>query len=340
MVAREINGQIGGLESEIDTLGKKWNEKAAYFYDDAASDFVVTGKKLPSTDCKRIIELQQILSMLPQKKKKESEKEIAELKSKYPTFEKDLLEYKEFTEISRSLQYEKDNLLYKTEYIRNRVDDCLYVLEKYGLVERKYSSEILPPIEPMPEIPVEYYLLTNKGLLSTNLAEIHPLIGSFILDKIQLLSIEQIIQLFICFTDIRVPEDNKILHCSMSDLALKDIIKNTEVFINELETLEFDLGMNTGIRYESVLNFDFTDDILGWINAETEEDCKYFIQTVVYGKEISVGDFTKAILKVSNITREFSCIAENSGNIEFLHNLSQIDGQILKYVTTAQSLYV
>ena len=213
MVAREINGQIGGLESEIDTLGKKWNEKAAYFYDDAASDFVVTGKKLPSTDCKRIIELQQILSMLPQKKKKESEKEIAELKSKYPTFEKDLLEYKEFTEISRSLQYEKDNLLYKTEYIRNRVDDCLYVLEKYGLVERKYSSEILPPIEPMPEIPVEYYLLTNKGLFSTNLAEIHPLIGSFILDKIQLLSIEQIIQLFICFTDIRVPEDNKILHC-------------------------------------------------------------------------------------------------------------------------------
>jgi len=111
-------------------------------------------------------------------------------------------------------------------------------------------------------------------------------------------------------------------------------------FIVELEDSERDLNMDTGIRYESVLNYDFTDDIQGWINTSSEEECKYYIQTVVYGKEISIGDFTKAILKVSNITREFSNIAEQLGEIELLYKFSQIDGLILKYVTTAQSLYV
>lgn len=340
MVAREINGQIGGLESEISTLEKRWSEKAPYFYDDNAVDFLLTGKHMTPTECKQIMELEKILSILPQKKRKEADKEIVNLKTKYPTFEKDLAQYKEFAEISRSLQIEKDNLLYKSQYIRNRVDDCLYILEKYGFVERKYSTEIIPPLESTPETPTEYYTLTQKGIQSAGLAEIHPLIGTFLLDKIRDFSVEQLIQLFISFTDIRVPEDYRIMYCSTMDMFLKNVINNTKEFIEEIIAAESDLGMNTGIDYDSMLNYDFTDEIIGWIYADTEYKCKEFIQTIVYGKHISVGDFTKAILKISNITREFSAIVEQKGDIEFLNKLSQIDSLILKYVTTAQSLYV
>jgi len=271
--------------------------------------------------------------MLPNKKRKEAEREIDILKDKYRTYEKDLSEYKEFMEISRSLNIEKGHLLYKTEYIRNKIDNCLYVLEKYGFIERNYENTDKENI-------IEQYSLTSLGNQSSNLAEIHPLIGCLILNKLKTCSIQQLIQIFISFTDIRVPEDNKKLACSTEDIMIKDILDETNKIIYELEDMESSLTMDTGIRYESVLNYDFTEDIIGWINAESEQECKTYIQTVVYGKEISVGDFTKAILKVSNITREFTCIAENSGNIEFLHKLSQIDCHILKYVTTAQSLYV
>ena len=340
MVAREIDAQVGGIESEISVLEKRWSEKSRYFYDDNTVINIPKINTMTPTECKRIIDLEKILSMLPQKKKKDAEKEIADLKSKYPTFEKDLAEYKEFIDISSKLEFERNHLLYKSEYIRNRVDDCLYILEKYELVERKYSTEIIPPLDPMPSVVIEYYILSKKGIQSAGLAEIHPLIGSFLLDKIQDFSLEQLIQLFISFTDIRVPEDYRIMYCSTMDMFLKNAINDTKGFIEEIIAAEYDLGMNTGIDYDTIINYDFTDEILGWIYADTEYKCKEFIQTVVYGKDISVGDFTKAILKISNIVKEFSNIAESSVNTEFLYKLSQIDSLILKYVTTAQSLYV
>jgi superfamily II RNA helicase len=337
MVAREIECQIGGIESEISVLEKRWSEKSRYFYDDNAATNL---HSMTPTDCKHIIDLEKILSMLPQKKKKDAEKEIADLKSQYPTFEKDLVEYKEFIDISSKLEFERNYLLYKSEYIRNRVDDCLYILEKYEFIERKYSNEIIPPLDPLPDIVIEYYTLTPNGIQSAGLAEIHPLIGSFLVDKIRDFSVEQLIQLFICFTDIRVPEDYRIMYCSTKDMFLKNVLTDTNEFIEEIIAAEYDLRMNTGIDYDSMLNYDFTDEILGWVYADTEYKCKEFIQTIVYGKDISVGDFTKAILKISNIVKEFSVIAESSGNTELLFKLSQIDSLILKYVTTAQSLYV
>jgi len=53
-----------------------------------------------------------------------------------------------------------------------------------------------------------------------------------------------------------------------------------------------------------------------------------------------VGDFVKAILKISTIAKELSNVAEEYGKIELLNKLSKLDGLILKYVTMSQSLYV
>jgi hypothetical protein len=333
MLSREIQQQITGIEKEVDILGKKYDIKNQYF----RSETEIKSSKMSPKECMRVLEIHSFLSMLPNKKKKEAEREIDILKDKYRTYEKDLSEYKDFIEVSRSLNTEKGHLLYKTEYIRNKLENCLYVLEKYGLVERNYGDN---DENKDTENVVEKYSLTSLGKQSSNLAEIHPLIGSLIINKLKTCSIQQLIQIFISFTDIRVPEDNKKLACSTEDIMIKDILDEINKLIYELEDIESSLTMDTGIRYESLLNYDFTEDIIGWINATSEEECKYYIQTVVYGKEISVGDFTKAILKVSNITREFANIAEEAGEIEFLNNLSKIDEIILKYVTTSQSLYV
>jgi hypothetical protein len=57
-------------------------------------------------------------------------------------------------------------------------------------------------------------------------------------------------------------------------------------------------------------------------------------------KQIFLGDFVKALLKINNISAEFEKIAEMTGNITFLNTLKQIPVITLKYVVTNQSLYV
>jgi hypothetical protein len=77
-----------------------------------------------------------------------------------------------------------------------------------------------------------------------------------------------------------------------------------------------------------------------WCDCATEYDCKSFIQNEVAECSISIGDFTKAMLKIVTIAKEFINICEATGNIELMHKLNQIESLVLKYVTTSQSLYV
>ena len=83
-----------------------------------------------------------------------------------------------------------------------------------------------------------------------------------------------------------------------------------------------------------------TDFAMQWCKLESENDCKYFIQNDLAEKGISVGDFCKAILKISTISKELGVIAETMGKIDLLYKLTCIDKLILKYITTSQSLYV
>jgi hypothetical protein len=57
-------------------------------------------------------------------------------------------------------------------------------------------------------------------------------------------------------------------------------------------------------------------------------------------KEIFLGEFVKALLKINNISSEFEQISEMTGNIAFLSKLKEIPNMTLKYVVTNQSLYV
>jgi hypothetical protein len=57
-------------------------------------------------------------------------------------------------------------------------------------------------------------------------------------------------------------------------------------------------------------------------------------------KQIFLGEFVKALLKINNISSEFEKIAEMTGNISLLSKLREIPVMTLKYVVTNQSLYV
>ena len=98
--------------------------------------------------------------------------------------------------------------------------------------------------------------------------------------------------------------------------------------------------INTGFDYSNALVYDIIDDIIKWCDCETEAECKYFVYSVLTEKEISIGDFTKAVLKITTISKEVANLCEQCGLIDLQYKLTKIDGLILKYITTTQSLYI
>jgi hypothetical protein len=61
---------------------------------------------------------------------------------------------------------------------------------------------------------------------------------------------------------------------------------------------------------------------------------------LVEEKNIFLGEFVKAILKINNISSEMEKIAELIGNVSLLSKLKEIPLMTLKYVITNQSLYI
>ena len=82
------------------------------------------------------------------------------------------------------------------------------------------------------------------------------------------------------------------------------------------------------------------DFIAEWCAAEDEFTCKNIITRIKDEKEIFLGEFIKAILKINNIAKEFEKIAETLENLELLQKIKKIPAITLKYVATNQSLYI
>jgi len=122
--------------------------------------------------------------------------------------------------------------------------------------------------------------------------------------------------------------------------VLFQCITKLESTFQEYDQMELEHKMNTGHDYQEPICFDMPDLASGWCYCENEVACKRFIQNDVADLGISVGDFTKALLKISTIARELSVVAELACEMPCLYKLSQVNSRILKYVTTAQSLYV
>jgi hypothetical protein len=122
------------------------------------------------------------------------------------------------------------------------------------------------------------------------------------------------------------------------DRELRDIIKWTQNEIETMEDMELKHEIYTGINYKDMMTYDLVEEIDQWTRCETEHQCKYFIQTVLADRGISVGDFTKAVLKIATVAREWETVF--CKDLSIVHTLCQIEGMILKYITTCQSLYV
>ena len=125
----------------------------------------------------------------------------------------------------------------------------------------------------------------------------------------------------------------------MSDYSdVKDMVMTIYDMYQKQSNMELKNMIETGIDYS--IHFDLIDYAIKWCECENDVDCKRLLNQISLEKEIFLGEFIKAILKINNITSEMEKIAELLGDMEFLSILKQVPQLTLKYVATNQSLYV
>ena len=313
MLKKEIDSSISITRTEVNELNESYQKKTD----------LLELLRTPIDVCKEYIEITNCITMYSFKKKKEMERKLASYKDTYKWLLSDVARIEEYNSVKKKIDTESNELSYLENYSKINIDKICQILLKDGFIIENEGT----------------YQLTLCGQVASNINEIHPLIASKMLEKwnwFESFTVTQIISVFSLFTDINVPEDFKRLYSS--DVTYKYICELAERYAK----IEIELGIFTGIDYDKICVYDLILEMPGWIDCDTETACKYFIQTVIMERGISIGDFTKAILKISVITKEFIGVCEMVGDvgIELLHKLTTVDSLILKYVATAQSLYV
>jgi hypothetical protein len=188
--------------------------------------------------------------------------------------------------------------------------------------------------------------MTNQGRIASSIAEINPIVFVEYLhstDFMKELSAKQIVGLFSCFTNIKVDQEHQVSVPTTEDKVIKNSIGiiNTVIDIYESYEDEYQIQLSSTIsRSDLEISYDMIDAMIKWCDCTDEAQCKWFIQTELSEKSVSIGDFTKAVLKISTMSKELMTMCESFEQLELMEKLSCIDGMILKYVTTALSLYL
>jgi hypothetical protein len=153
-----------------------------------------------------------------------------------------------------------------------------------------------------------------------------------------LFSTVELVGFLSCFTNIKVSDDKKCLIPASENKKVKQLIQETYESTLILSDWEIKNGCNTGTDYSMI--FEITDYIMLWSCCESEQECRLLLLEMSADKDIFLGEFVKAILKIVAITVEIAAVAELIGDMKLLEKCRQVPLTLHKFVATNQSLYV
>jgi superfamily II RNA helicase len=283
--------------------------------------------RTPVSVLQEFIELQTNRVHAVNKKRKDIERKLQNIHDNYKYIEQDKLTYLKIYSKENELnelQKEYDSV---NSYIKSGVVTVLTLLKEEGFIEGTPDDELS-------------LNLTLKGKIASQLREVHCLVFAKLLEdkKIDHLSSKQLVALLSIFTNITVQEDLKDLSPNSNDDDVQINVNLLTILYNKYKDKEIKNNINTGFEYN--IHYDLLNYVDNWCIAESIEECKLVLQKMVEEKQIFLGEFVKALLKINNISAEMEKIAELTGNIAFLSKLREIPNITLKYVVTNQSLYV
>jgi superfamily II RNA helicase len=299
---------ISKIQNEIDNLS-----------------LVIDNCRTPRETVEEYIELKQKRVGAVNKKRKEIERSIQVIQDKYKTVDKDIDIVTKYMSKRDELNKLNEQLINTEKSLDTNVYKVLKLIADDNFI--KISDE-------------DKYILTTKGHIATHIRETHclvfaELIESKVLHKFQP---KEIVGILSCFTNITVQQEKRAV-LPISDYSdVKDMVMTIYDMYQKQSGSELKNMIETGVDYS--IHFDLIDYAIKWCECENDVDCKILLYEISLEKEIFLGEFIKAILKINNITAEMEKIAELLGDMEFLSILKQVPQLTLKYVATNQSLYV
>jgi hypothetical protein len=321
-----IYQRMANLESELDNANQQ-----------------LTHLRTPIDIIKQYNDLQRNKEYAVNKKKKEIDRNIQDIQDNYKFLQQDINTYEKIVAKEEELASLKEKMRTTESYFQSGVGNVLELLrgEKFiedNLEQEYHESNLNDNNKKNQEFDIR---LTFLGKIASQIREIHCLVFAKLLDdraRLDALTAKQLVALFSCFTNIRVQEDIRDIVPKSSDILVNNTVNNIVDAYNEYRNKELAMDINTGFDYG--IHYDLLNYVEKWCDSDCVEDCKFVLQEMGEKKEIFLGEFVKALLKINNISSEFEKIAEMTGNIAFLSKLKEIPNMTLKYVVTNQSLYV
>jgi antiviral helicase SKI2 len=314
MVTGDLDNQMKEIYRKIDTLNTELDN----------IKLCSANLRTPISVLEQLIDLQEKRTTSVNKTRKDIDRQLQQIYDNYKYAEQDKLTYQKIAKKENEIrehQTQVDNL---NKYIHSGVETVLNFLKKEQFVEG----------------PPDDLNLTFKGKVASHLREIHCLVFAQLVDdkKLDHLTSRQLVSLFSIFTNISVSEDFTDFSPNANDDEIQINVNLLTLLYNKYRDEEIKNNINTGIDYS--IHYDLLNYLDDWCCAQTVEECKLVLQKIGEEKQIFLGEFVKALLKINNISAEMEKIAELTGNIAFLSKLKEIPNMTLKYVVTNQSLYV
>jgi superfamily II RNA helicase len=317
MVTGDLDSQMKQIYYKIATLNGELDNIKSYS----------NNLRTPLEVLQQFIELQKNRVNSVNKKRKEIERQLQQIHDNYKHIEQDKISYEKISVKQNEINQLQNQLDITNSYVKSGVGNVLSLLNQDKCIEGDFNDEAS-------------LKLTLKGKIASQLREVHCLaFAKIIEDKtIDNLSSKQLVALFSIFTNINVQDALKDICPKSDDETVQKIVVHLTEMYSEYKTREIKNNINTGFDYN--IHYDLLNYVEEWCQCENIEDCKFLLQKIGTEKEIFLGEFVKALLKINNISSEMEKIAELTGNIAFLSKLKEIPNMTLKYVVTNQSLYV
>jgi len=269
------------------------------------------------------------------KKRKDIERQIDSIHDEYVNLKFDKVKVERYNKKLKKIDDLQDQYNFVEKYIDNNVETIVNLLQDDGFVQMEKENQ-----NETNETNETKITLTARGMIATHLKETHCLVFAQLFEEnvFDKLNSIQIIMLLSCLTNIVVKDEYKNYVPKTDDVVLKELVFRVKNMYNDYITKETNLNINSGIEY--TFHYDLINYVDKWFYCENAEECKQLLQKLEKEKEIFLGEFVKALLKINNICSELEKIAELFGNMSLLSKLKEIPIMTLKYVVTNQSLYV
>jgi superfamily II RNA helicase len=266
--------------------------------------------------CKKYLKLKEDLSISKNKIRRQILNEIAQIENAEFMYQLSL--YNKLQHLYKDIVEYNDYIYYCEHYVARKVNGLFQVLEENGFIYRHLDKDNQDNLSTL--------MLTEKGIIASNMHEIHPLIYTdlYFYNKFNPLSSTDLFCLLSCFYPTKAIE--------ITPPFLKEELKFIKVRMEYYE----DQDQKYEFVNQYILQYDLMPFIKEWMDECDDEIKSVKLLNKIKQNQLFCGDFVKCCLKLVNISKEI----EKNADPDLKEKLEEGKGKIMKFICTNQSLYL